>query len=136
MPRYDWDAIQRFYNAGHTYAECKKHFGFSACAWTDARKRGAIQAHSRQLATPFFAARCKKRSAVRRRLLEEGILRDECYECGITRWFGTKLTLHLDHINGINDDNRIENLRMLCPNCHSQTETFSGKNNRTKNISS
>lgn len=136
MPRYDWDAIQQFYNAGHTSAECKERFGFSACAWTDARKRGAIQAYSRQLATPFFVARCKKRSAVRRRLLDEGILRDECYECGISRWLGTKLTLQLDHINGINDDNRIDNLRMLCPNCHSQTETFSGKNNRAKKVSS
>ena len=43
-----------------------------------------------------------------------------------------KLTLQLDHINGINNDNRKENLRFLCPNCHSQTNTFAGKN--LKNI--
>ena len=39
-----------------------------------------------------------------------------------------KLSLQLDHINGINNDHRIENLRFLCPNCHSQTETYAGKN--------
>ena len=46
--------------------------------------------------------------------------------CGnIGEWNGNSLSLQLDHINGIHTDNRIENLRMLCPNCHSQTETFS-----------
>ena len=44
----------------------------------------------------------------------------------------SKLTLQLDHINGINNDNRKENLRFLCPNCHSQTDTFAGRN--LKNI--
>lgn len=132
MPRYDWATIQRFYDAGHSYHECMERFGFSPCAWIEARRRGVLQAYARQLAAPFFAARCKARRTVRKRLLEEGILRHECYECGITHWFGKALTLQLDHINGINDDNRIENLRMLCPNCHSQTDTFSGKNRRKR----
>ena len=40
--------------------------------------------------------------------------------------------MHLDHINGINDDNRLENLRFLCPNCHSLTDTYCGKSNKSE----
>jgi hypothetical protein len=51
-----------------------------------------------------------------------------CGECGIgEEWNGKSLVLQLDHINGIFNDHRLENLRLLCPNCHSQTDTFSGK---------
>lgn len=50
-----------------------------------------------------------------------------CEICAITEWEGQPLSLHLDHINGVNNDNRLENLRFLCPNCHSLTETYCGK---------
>jgi 5-methylcytosine-specific restriction endonuclease McrA len=45
-------------------------------------------------------------------------------------WFDKKLSLHLDHKNGINNDNKIKNLRFLCPNCHSQTSTYGGKSRK------
>ena len=69
-------------------------------------------------------------NSLKRRLLREGLLINKCYEqdCGISNWKEKHLSLHLDHINGKNDDNRIENLRLLCPNCHSQTDTYAGKN--------
>lgn len=58
-----------------------------------------------------------------------GMLEESCDECGIgPEWNGSHIVLHLDHINGVNTDHRIENLRILCPNCHSQTETYCGKN--------
>lgn len=67
-------------------------------------------------------------SRLKSRLLREGILKYECYDCGLTEWRGGRLALVLDHINGVNTDQRRENLRLLCPNCHSQTPTFAGRN--------
>lgn len=63
-------------------------------------------------------------SKLRKRLIKDGILLNMCIECGIHEWNGKNLSLHLDHINGNHDDNRIENLRLLCPNCHSLTVTY------------
>lgn len=69
------------------------------------------------------------RSRLKIRLLNEGLLEYKCALCGnIGEWQGKPLSLQLDHKNGINNDNRLENLRFLCPNCHSQTETYAGKN--------
>lgn len=65
---------------------------------------------------------------LKRRLLREGMLEYRCYLCGLTEWNGKPITLQLDHINGVHLDHRIQNLRLLCPNCHSQTETFAGRN--------
>lgn len=62
------------------------------------------------------------------RLFKAGLLTDKCYICEISTWHGKKLSLHLDHINGDKYDNRLENLRLLCPNCHSLTDTYTGKN--------
>jgi hypothetical protein len=62
------------------------------------------------------------------RLIAAGLLTNACSICGITNWRGQLLSLHLDHINGVGDDHRLTNLRLLCPNCHSQTETYCGRN--------
>lgn len=56
----------------------------------------------------------------------------KCSCCGIAEWNNNSLTLELDHINGNNKDHRLENLRLLCPNCHSQTATYKSKNNKFK----
>lgn len=61
------------------------------------------------------------------KILKYNLKKYVCEECKITEWKGKKLSLHLDHINGVNDDNRLENLRFLCPNCHSLTDTYCGK---------
>jgi Zn finger protein HypA/HybF involved in hydrogenase expression len=68
------------------------------------------------------------RQNLKMRLIAEGILPNKCDRCGAQpEWMGEPLTLVLDHINGVWDDNRRENLRLLCPNCNSQTATFSGR---------
>lgn len=70
---------------------------------------------------------------LKNRLINEGLLEYKCLICDNRgEWLNNKLVLQLDHINGKNDDNRIENLRLLCPNCHSQTSTFSGNNQKIK----
>lgn len=70
------------------------------------------------------------RSALRRKIIKESLLEYKCSnpECGISEWKGHPISLELDHINGINNDNRLSNLRFLCPNCHSQTVTYGSKN--------
>lgn len=69
----------------------------------------------------------KNSSKLREKLQKANLLPKHCQECQITTWKDKPITLQLDHINGVHIDNRIENLRILCPNCHSQTETYSNK---------
>lgn len=67
-------------------------------------------------------------SNLKQRLFKANLLHKKCYICNLTDWQNKPLSLQIDHINGDNTDNRLENLRILCPNCHSQTDTYSGKN--------
>ena len=72
------------------------------------------------------------RSNLRKRLIKDGIFEARCYKCNNTEWNGQPISLELEHINGIRDDNRLPNLTILCPNCHAQTPTYRGRN-RGKN---
>lgn len=73
-------------------------------------------------------------STLKKRLIESGLKEDKCELCGCSNeWNGKPLILQLDHINGNHSDNRLENLRIVCPNCHSQTETFSNKRAKKHN---
>lgn len=65
---------------------------------------------------------------LRKRLLKEGIKKYECECCGNSKWLGKPIALELHHVNGIKDDLRLENLQLLCPNCHSFTDNYRGKN--------
>jgi len=64
---------------------------------------------------------------LRNRLLKEGILEHKCSNCNRYTWLNTAIPLELDHINGNNKDNRLANLRLLCPNCHALTPTYRSK---------
>lgn len=68
---------------------------------------------------------------LRKKLLKAGLLEEKCYKCGLPpEWEGEPLTLQLDHINGEPADHRLENLRLLCPNCHTQTRNFCSRNKK------
>ncbi|MCW2778865.1 MAG: hypothetical protein JWN17_2590 [Frankiales bacterium] len=69
-----------------------------------------------------------KSSALKERLLRAGLLEPVCSRCGAVTWLGSAIPLELDHVNGVADDNRLHNLRLLCPNCHAQTDTYRGRN--------
>lgn len=65
------------------------------------------------------------KTVLRNFIRRNNILKLQCLECGIkNEWNRKPIVLEIDHINGKSSDNRIENLRMLCPNCHSQTNTY------------
>lgn len=74
------------------------------------------------------------RAFAKRQILRRNLIEEKCQSCGLGKeWNYSSLTLQLDHINGKNKDHRIENLRFLCPNCHSQTHTYCGKATKIHN---
>lgn len=66
-------------------------------------------------------------TALKSRLISAGYMENVCACCGLKTWDGKDLALQVHHVNGVNNDNRIENLQLLCPNCHSQTDFFGGR---------
>lgn len=67
---------------------------------------------------------------LKRRLLEEGLKKAVCESCDLEEWLNAPIPLKLHHVNGIRHDNRIENIQLLCPNCHACTDNYRGKNIR------
>jgi len=134
--RYDWAEVQRYYDEGHSITECQLRFGFARETWNAARRRGTIE--PRPQAIPIdqllIAGRARNRTHVKSRLLGSGLKENRCEDCGIVAWRGRPLSMALHHINGDGNDNRLENLRLLCPNCHSQTENFAGRNSRSRRL--
>jgi len=65
---------------------------------------------------------------LRIRLIKEGVFQPICVSCNNVNWLGSKIPLELDHIDGDSSNHKLENIRLLCPNCHAFTETYRGKN--------
>jgi hypothetical protein len=128
--RYDWKEIQRAYDSGMSMHECQTAFGFSTAAWHDARSRGVLKTKGAGIPIDelLVAGRPRNRGHLRSRLLKAGLKEERCEECGLDKWRGRALRVTLHHVNGDPYDNRLENLAFLCPNCHSQTPNYGGRN--------
>jgi 5-methylcytosine-specific restriction endonuclease McrA len=135
--RYDWSAIQRYYDQGHSIRQSARAFGFCPETWHRAVRVGLLV--SRPAAAPIerylVKGRRVNRHHLKLRLLSSGLKAHRCELCGIADWRGDPLSMSLHHVNGDGDDNRLENLQLLCPNCHSQTPNFGGRSpQRTRTL--
>ena len=132
--RYDWSEVQRYYDDGHSISDCQNRFGFARKSLMDAVARGAFATRPRAMPADelFVLGTPRNRRHLRLRLIRLGLKDAACEECGLSEWRGRPLSLQLHHANGDGLDNRVDNLRVLCPNCHSQTENWGGRNARRK----
>jgi Zn finger protein HypA/HybF involved in hydrogenase expression len=114
------------------YSQVKQRMTDLNLAGKDFRGRSAIAETVKKVNPENLFCKGSKhnRSVLRRTIIQQQLLPYKCAICGITEWQGKTLSLELDHINGENNDNRIENLRFLCPNCHSQTDTYGSRNQK------
>jgi hypothetical protein len=100
---------------------------FTGQAWNQGKRYRMIKPAKSlteilQKDTPYQSYRLAKR------LIKEGLKESKCECCGLTEWLNQPIKLELHHINGDHNDNRLENLQMLCPNCHAYTDNYRGKN--------
>jgi hypothetical protein len=106
--------------------QCQAKFEFSRRSSNKAVERGDIVPRPRAIPIDqlLVTGRLRNRSHVKRRLLSSGLKGNRCDECGLSEWLGEPLSIALHHVNGDPFDNRLDNIRLLCPNCHSQTPNF------------
>jgi len=129
--RHDWQAVQRAIDEeGLSMTRCLARFGFSRDTWYRAVRRGDVvpRPHEIDLSDLLVAGRRQtNRSHLKRRLIKAGVKENRCEICGLTEWMGRPLPIELHHVNGDGHDNRLENLQLLCGNCHSQTDNWGGR---------
>jgi hypothetical protein len=134
--RYAADVLRKlgFELSGGNYASAKRRItalGLDTSHWLKGRPPAGRPLQAALV--PGGYAADTNRTRVKRRLLEAGVLRNECYICGMgPEWRGQELVLILDHVNGVNDDYTAANLRLVCPNCNSQLPTHAGRNARRR----
>lgn len=136
--RYDWAEIQRTVDQeGLSMRQCLDRFGISRDSWCRAVRSGRLvpAPHKLSMEELLVAGRIRQRGHLKSRLVREGLKENRCERCGITEWLGDRLSMALHHVNGDGRDNRLANLQFLCPNCHSQTPNYGGRNGHRRKSS-
>lgn len=135
--RYDWAQIQTAYDSGLSVRDCAAKFGFSHATWHAAVNRGAVVSRPAELPIEVFLVVGRtqtNRKNLKERLIKAGLKEDRCERCGLDEWEGAPLSPQVHHRNGEGLDNRLENLQLLCPNCHSQTDNWGGRNRQRSRL--
>jgi hypothetical protein len=152
--RFSEDEVRAAVAASRSYADVLRHLGLRTAGgnhatirryvdevWNvstlhfdpDAARSRARRASAVPLDEVLIAGSTYSRGSLKKRLLREGLKEPRCEMCGQGEvWRGRPLSLVLDHVNGVHDDHRIDNLRILCPNCNATLDTHCGKHNRRK----
>lgn len=135
---HDWGAVQKDVDAGMTLNALREKYGFAKASFTKAVKVGRITLRKRMsmMTLDEFCEHLNGRRAssyhrklIRTLLIAEG-RPDKCETCELSEWNGNRLTLEVDHRDGDPRHNKRENFRLICPNCHSTTPTWRGRNIR------
>ena len=151
VPRYDEQQARGAISASLSYAEALRRLDLCGSGgnwatlqlWADrwnistahfdpyAGHAARAQARARPLAEILVRDSPYSRSSLRKRLWSSGLKPRYCELCGQDElWRGRRMGLILDHINGVRDDNRLENLQIVCPNCAATLDTHCGRKNR------
>jgi Bacterial regulatory proteins, luxR family/HNH endonuclease len=129
--RYDWLAVQRAIDVEQlSMRQCLSRFGFCRATWYEAVKQGKLVPRPAKMPIEellVVGRKATNRAHLKTRLIKEGLKENRCEICGIAEWQGSPLNMELHHVNGDGLDNRLENLQLLCGNCHSQTDNWGGR---------
>lgn len=147
MKKYNWDEteLKKIVSESYSYSEVLRKLNIPVSGNNSITLKRKIEEYG--ISTNHFTFRPKQikqkqpvevylsenthvaTTKLKNKLIKSGLKENRCEICGINSWLGKRLICQLHHINGNNTDNRLENLQILCPNCHSQTDNYCGQAN-------